>query len=109
MSAREKKVPEGKAMSKSELASELASKVELSKAQVSKLLDAMADLADKEMHRAGAFTVPGIVKVQAKLRAATKSRPGRNPKTGETITISAKPARIVLRGRVLKPLKKSWE
>lgn len=109
MSAREKKVPKGKKMTKAQLASELAQKTELTKVQIVKVLDTLADIADKETHKNGVFDIPGIVKIQAKQRAATPARQGRNPKTGEAITISAKPARVVLRARVLKPMKASWE
>jgi nucleoid DNA-binding protein len=38
-------------------------------------------------------------------RPATKARPGRNPATGETIMIKAKPARTVVKALALKSLK----
>lgn len=103
-----KQPPKLKGLTKSEIASNLAEKAGLTKAQVTKLFDAMAELANKELHRAGNFTVPNMVKIQAKHKAATAARQGRNPKTGESLTISAKPAKTVLRGRVLTGLKSTW-
>jgi len=106
--SREKKVPSEKGLTKTALVGALAEKTGLTKVQVGKALEVLAELADKELHRAGQFAIPGIVLLKAKLKAATAARPGRNPKTGEAITISAKPAKIVVRAQVKKDLKKSW-
>jgi nucleoid DNA-binding protein len=51
------------------------------------------------------FTINGLIKVVIVHKAATKSRPGRNPFTKEAITIKAKPAHDVVRVRALKRLK----
>ncbi|HEX2549022.1 MAG TPA: HU family DNA-binding protein [Gammaproteobacteria bacterium] len=40
-----------------------------------------------------------------KTKPATKQRQGRNPMTGETITIAAKPKRDVIKVKPLKSLK----
>jgi nucleoid DNA-binding protein len=54
----------------------------------------------------GEFSVPEMgVKIIRKTRPATKKRQGRNPLTGEAITIAAKPKREVIRVRPLKSLK----
>jgi nucleoid DNA-binding protein len=51
-------------------------------------------------------SVPGIaLKIKRVTRPATKARPGRNPATGETIMIKAKPARTVVKALALKSLK----
>ena len=47
----------------------------------------------------------GLVKVTLTRKAATPARPGKNPFTGEAITIKAKPARNVVKVRALKALK----
>lgn len=106
--SREKKAPKLKGLTKTQAIAELATKSDLTKVQVGKVMDALFDLAVKETKRAGNFTIPGLVKLQAKNKAATPARPGRNPKTGEALTISAKPAKIVIRGRILAPLKAAW-
>jgi nucleoid DNA-binding protein len=45
------------------------------------------------------------MKVTVVRKPATKERPGKNPFTGEMITIKAKPARNVVKVRPLKTLK----
>lgn len=53
----------------------------------------------------GEFVWPGIVKVKAVKKAATKARKGINPLTGQETTFAAKPARIVVRVKPLRGLK----
>lgn len=54
----------------------------------------------------GEFAIPEMaIKVVRKTKPATKARQGRNPATGETITIAAKPKREVIKIRPLKSLK----
>ncbi len=54
----------------------------------------------------GEFSIPEMaIKVVRKTKPATKKRLGRNPATGETITIKAKPKREVIKIRPLKTLK----
>ena len=51
----------------------------------------------------GKFTIPGLdVTLRRIAKPATKPRQGRNPATGQPITIAAKPTRIVVQARVLK-------
>ena len=86
-------------MTKSELLHALAEKTELSRAQVSGFLDAMVELAYKEVKNAGEFVVPGIGKL---VKAHRKERMGRNPATGASIKI---PAKTVVKFRVAKVAK----
>jgi nucleoid DNA-binding protein len=54
----------------------------------------------------GEFAIPEMaIKVVRKTKPATKQRQGRNPMTGETITIAAKPKRDVIKVKPLKSLK----
>jgi nucleoid DNA-binding protein len=53
----------------------------------------------------GVFTLPGIVKFRVIKKPATKARKGVNPFTGEPMTFKAKPARNVIKVRLLKNLK----
>lgn len=56
----------------------------------------------------GEFAIPEMaIKVVRKSKPATKKRLGRNPMTGETITIAAKPKRDVIKVRPLKSLKEA--
>ncbi len=88
-------------MTKSALLSALAEKTGLSKKDVTGFLDAMVELAYKEVKSSGVFVVPGIGKLVKKNRAA---RTGRNPATGATIQI---PAKTVVKFRVAKAVKEA--
>ncbi|MBI5799261.1 MAG: HU family DNA-binding protein [Verrucomicrobia bacterium] len=86
-----------KALSKSQIASEIATKAGLSKKQAAGILEHIADLAYKNAKNS--FTLPGIGKLVLVNR---KARIGRNPATGATINI---PAKKVVKFRVAKAAK----
>ncbi len=88
-------------MTKSQMLQVLAEKSGLPKKQVTALLDAMVELAYKEVKASGQFVVPGIGKLVKVHRAA---RMGRNPATGEQIQI---PAKTVVKFRVAKAAKEA--
>ena len=56
-------------------------------------------LAEKELKRSGEFQLPGMVKLVLQKR---KARTGRNPATGEEISI---PAKTVVKARIVKQMK----
>lgn len=86
-----------KALSKSQTASELAEKVGITKKQSVQFLEELASLAYRQAKNT--FTLPGLGKLKLKDRAA---RMGRNPATGETISI---PAKRVVKFQVSKAAK----
>jgi len=86
-------------LTKSQIFNVLAEKTGMSKKDVATFMDALTDLAYKEVKSSGEFTVPGLGKMVKKHRAA---RDGRNPATGETIRI---PAKTVVKFRVAKAAK----
>ncbi len=86
-----------KALSKSELAAELAALHGLTKKAGTEILESLASLAYK--HAKNSFTLPGIGKLVLVNR---KARKGRNPKTGQPIDI---PAKKVVKFRVAKAAK----
>lgn len=88
-------------MTKTQVLATLAEKSGLSKKDVQTLLDAMTELAYKEVKSSGEFTVPGIGKL---VKMHRKARQGRNPATGETIQI---PAKTVCKFRVAKAAKEA--
>jgi nucleoid DNA-binding protein len=94
-----------KSLTKSQVATEVAAKSGLSKKDVGAAFDALAEVLAKELKSGRPMTLFGLVKVTTAHKAATQSRPGRNPFTGEAITIKAKPARKVVKVRALKALK----
>jgi nucleoid DNA-binding protein len=102
---RKAKAKTEKAMTKAQMASEIANKTGLTKAQVADVLAAQAEVIGAELKAGRPTAVPGLVKIVLVRKAATSARPGRNPFTGEAITIKAKPARRIVRVRALKALK----
>ena len=88
-------------MTKSALLAALAEKTGMSKKDVASFMDAVVELAYKEVKKAGVFVVPGIGKLVKVNRAA---RQGRNPATGATIQI---PAKTVVKFRVAKAAKEA--
>jgi len=62
-------------------------------------------LASVNKKGAGAFVLPGLLKVTAVAVPATKARKGINPFTKEPTVFKAKPATVKLRVRPLKKLK----
>ena len=87
------------AMTKTQMMAHLAEKSDLSKAQVATVLDSLAELAYVEAKNG--FAVPGIGKL---LLVDRKARQGRNPATGETISI---PAKTVVKFRISKACKEA--
>ncbi len=92
-------------MTKAQMVSEIAAKTGLTKAQITSVFEAQADVIGTELKAGRAIAIPGLVKITSVHKAATPSKPGRNPFTGEAITIKAKPARRIVRVRALKALK----
>lgn len=96
-----------KVMSKSDVVSGIADETGLTKKQVGSVFDAMTGQIKKSLGRsgAGAYMVPGLMKVTVVRKPATKARKGINPFTGEETMFKAKPARNVVKIRPLKNLK----
>ena len=79
--------------------STLAETTGLGKKEVAAVFSALGALIAKELGKKGPgqFVVPGLLKLKVVRKPATKARPGKNPFTGEPMTIQAKPARNVVR------------
>jgi DNA-binding protein HU-beta len=86
-------------MTKTQVVTHLAEKVDLPKKTVATVLEKLVALATKEAKATGQFVVPGLGKA---VKAARKARVGRNPQTGEAIKI---PAKTVVRFRLAKAFK----
>jgi nucleoid DNA-binding protein len=93
------------AMTQSQLATEVAERTEMSKADVKRVLDALEEVALEELGHAEKVKIGGLVQMTVRVKEATKARPGRNPATGEEIMISAKPASVTVRARPLAKAK----
>src|SRR6266704_2929238 len=85
------------ALTKSEITASLAETTGLTKEQVAQTLEALATLAYKNAK--DSFTIPGLGKLVLVDRQA---RVGRNPATGEQISI---PAKRVVKFRIAKAAK----
>ena len=92
-------------MSKTEMVEALASESGLEKKQVNAVLDALTNLAYRELKADREVTIPGLVKLTTVRKDAVPEREGINPFTKEKTTFKAKPARTVVKPRPLKGLK----
>lgn len=97
----------GKRLTKSQVIAELADIAELDKKSVNKVFDGLAELIKKQLgsRGPGEFVIPGLLKLRAVKKPATKDRPGINPFTKQPITIKGKPASKKIRATALKSLK----
>jgi nucleoid DNA-binding protein len=95
-----------KRLTKAQVIAELAEFTELDKKSVGKVFDGLTELIKKELRKPnGEFVVPGLLKLRAIKKPATKDRPGINPFTKQPITIKGKPATKKVRATALKALK----
>jgi nucleoid DNA-binding protein len=96
-----------KPMSKSAVYTHLAERTGLSRKDVASVCDAMSELIQNQVGKKGPGVLPllGLMKVKRVVKPATPERQGRNPATGEPMTIKAKPARTVVKVQPLKALK----
>src|ERR1700751_6469555 len=93
------------ALTQTQLTAALAERTELSKADAKKALTALEEIVLEELGNAQKVRLGGLVQLTVRVKPATKKRPGRNPATGEEITIAAKPASVDLRARPLAKAK----
>jgi DNA-binding protein HU-beta len=92
-------------LTQSQLASEVAERAGLTKADAKAALAALEEVVLDELANAEKVRIGGVVQLVVRVKEATKARPGRNPATGEEITISAKPASVGVRARPLAKAK----
>ncbi len=90
---------DGKEKSVSELVGALAEKTGVTKAKTKEILDAYAELLINELQSVGSVQLAGIGKLKLGQRA---ERQGRNPSTGEAITIKASKTVKFSRGKRFK-------
>lgn len=88
---------QAKAMTKAQIIDHLSQKTGLTKKATTQFLSELVTLAYKEAKKS--FTLPGLGKLELVSR---KKRKGRNPATGEVITI---PAKKVVKFKVAKAAK----
>ena len=95
-----------KPMSKSEIGHALSESTGLTKAQITSVFSALAELVDKQLNSGpGIFTLPGLLKIKVVRKPAVPERSGINPFTKQETIFKAKPARNVVKLQALKNLK----
>ncbi|MGA2924725.1 MAG: HU family DNA-binding protein [Solirubrobacteraceae bacterium] len=88
-------------LTQTQLASALADRAELSKADAKRVLEALEAIVLEELGNAQKVRIGGLVQLTVRVKPAQKARMGRNPATGEQIKIAAKPASVDVRARPL--------
>ena len=87
------------ALTQSQMIAAVADRAEMSKADAKRALDALDEIILEELGNAQKVRLGGLVQLTVRVKPATKKRTGRNPATGEEITIAAKPASVDVRAR----------
>jgi DNA-binding protein HU-beta len=88
-------------LTQTQLASAVADRAEITGSEAKRVLAALEEIVLEELGNAQKVRVGGLVQLTVRLKPAQKARKGRNPATGEEITIAAKPASVDLRARPL--------
>ncbi len=96
-----------KRLTKAQVISELSELAELDKKSVARVFDKLQELIKKQLgaRGPGEFVIPGLLKLKAVKKPATKDREGINPFTKEKTTFKGKPASKKVRATALKNLK----
>jgi len=92
-------------LTQTQLADAVAERADLSRADAKRALTALEDVVLTEIGNAEKVKIGNLVQLTVRLKPATKARKGRNPATGEEITIAAKPASVDVRARALAKTK----
>ncbi|MGA2926662.1 MAG: HU family DNA-binding protein [Solirubrobacteraceae bacterium] len=92
-------------LTQTQLASVLADRAEITRNEAKRLLGVLEEIVLEELGNAQKVRIGGLVQLTVRVKPAQKKRPGRNPATGEAITIAAKPASVDLRARPLAKAK----
>ena len=94
---------------KSAIVASLSESTDLSKKQVTAVLDELSGLIERHLRKgaAGEFTLPGLMKIKSVKKPARKAKKGvPNPfKPGETMDVAAKPASTAVKITPLKGIK----
>jgi DNA-binding protein HU-beta len=92
-------------LTQSQLVSEVAERAGLHKSDAKAVLDALEEVVLDQLADAEKVKIAGVVQLTVRVKEATKSRKGRNPATGEEITIAPKPASVTVKARPLAKAK----
>ena len=88
-----------------QLATAVADRADISRSEAKRVLGVLEEIVLEELANAQKVRIAGLVQLTVRVKPAQKKRKGRNPATGEEITIAAKPASVDLRARPLAKAK----
>jgi len=92
-------------LTQTQLADAVADISGTSRAEAKRAIEALEEVVLDQIAAGEKVKIGSVVQLEVRLRPATKARPGRNPATGEEITISAKPASVAVKARPLAKAK----
>ncbi len=95
------------ALTQTQLASAVAERAQLSKADARRALVALDEIVLAELGNAQKPRIGRLVQLIVRVKPEQKPRKGRNPATGEQITIAGRPASVALRARPLARAKEA--
>ena len=95
----------GAKLSKGGMADAIADECEIKRAVASKIIDALAALATKEVQKVGKFVFPGLCMIKTRHKPATKAV--KKEIFGEMRLVKARPARTIVKAYPVSVLKKS--
>jgi len=90
------------ALTQTQLADAVAEQAGITRNEAKNVLTALEEVVLSEIGNAQKVKIGNLVQLTVRLKPATKARQGRNPATGEEITISAKPASVDVRARAAR-------
>jgi DNA-binding protein HU-beta len=92
-------------LTQSQLTAEVAERAGLTKSDAKSALEALEEVVLEQLGDAEKVRIGGVVQLTVRLKDATGPRKGRNPATGEEITIGPKPASVTVKARPLAKAK----
>ena len=93
------------ALTQTQLVAAVADRADMTKADARRALTALEEVVLDELGNAQKVRLASVVQLTVRVKPAAKARKGRNPATGEEITIAAKKASVDLRARPLAKAK----
>ena len=92
-------------LTQTQLAAAVADRAGLSRADAKRALAALDEVVLEQLGNAEKVRIGSLVQLTVRVKPAQKARKGRNPATGEEITIATKPASVDVRARPLAAAK----
>merc|ERR1711948_183955 len=94
-----------KPITKTALALALSESTEIKRKECTKVINFLAGIATKQVKSVGKFTLPGMCRIQTRVKPARKA--GERLVFGKLTTVKAKPAKTVVKAYPVAALKKS--